>query len=285
LSGEIVNWIASILLSDDVLLLLVMFGALGLIERRWPAVPAPAGRVAFDFRYAVVLVVVVAIGMPFITAAIASLARRFGDGLIDLRPYDIGGVGGAAIAVLISALFTDFLFYWYHRFEHRNQVLWQTHLLHHCDEHVSAATAARSHIIEFLMVQVFVTLPMAILFKLPAVTVALLALIPAAWTYFSHANIRLGFGPLWWLLVSPNYHRIHHSLEPQHLDRNFALWFPLWDILFGTVWRPGADEVPAVGVAGVHVVSFAQAIALPFTGWKKMLKDARAKPRDLHSST
>jgi sterol desaturase/sphingolipid hydroxylase (fatty acid hydroxylase superfamily) len=39
---------------------------------------------------------------------------------------------------------------------------------------------------------------------------------------------------LWWLLTSPQYHRIHHSLKPAHFDKNFAAWFPLWDILFRT---------------------------------------------------
>jgi len=48
---------------------------------------------------------------------------------------------------------------------------------------------------------------MAVLFKLPPIEIAMLSLIPFAWQYFTHANIKFGFGPLWWLLTSPNYHR------------------------------------------------------------------------------
>jgi sterol desaturase/sphingolipid hydroxylase (fatty acid hydroxylase superfamily) len=109
---------------------------------------------------------------------------------------------------------------------------------------------------------------MAVLFKLPPVNIAALSLVPYAWHYVSHANIRLGFGPFWWLLVSPNYHRIHHSLEPNHIDWNFAVWFPIWDILFGAAVVPRPGDCPRTGVA---VQTVAQAYLLPLAGWRRMM--------------
>jgi sterol desaturase/sphingolipid hydroxylase (fatty acid hydroxylase superfamily) len=64
----------------------------------------------------------------------------------------------------------------------------------------------------------------------------------------SHANLRTHFGPLRFALVTPQSHRIHHSLERRHRDQNFGTLFCIWDRLFGTQW-PGHDEYPATGIA------------------------------------
>jgi hypothetical protein len=160
---------------------------------------------------------------------------------------------------------------------------------------MNVTTASRHHILERVLAPVFVTIPTAIIFHVPPVTIAILSLIPHAWLYFTHANIDLGFGPFWWLLVSPNYHRVHHSLAPEHIDRNFVNWFPLWDILFGTAVLPRWSECPSTGVAGVSARTLQQAYLLPFKGGQQMLSDklmtvSRARrrgrlrlPRDLKS--
>jgi hypothetical protein len=160
---------------------------------------------------------------------------------------------------------------------------------------MNVTTASRHHILERVLAPVFVTIPTAIIFHVPPVTIAILSLIPYAWLYFTHANIDLGFGPFWWLLVSPNYHRVHHSLAPEHIDRNFVNWFPLWDILFGTAVLPRWSECPSTGVAGVSARTLQQAYLLPFKGGQQMLSDklmtvSRARrrgrlrlPRDLKS--
>jgi hypothetical protein len=60
--------------------------------------------------------------------------------------------------------------------------------------------------------------------------------------------MRIQFGRASVLLVSTQTHRIHHSILPQHRDKNFANWFPIWDILFGTYYHPARDEFPPTGV-------------------------------------
>jgi sterol desaturase/sphingolipid hydroxylase (fatty acid hydroxylase superfamily) len=194
--------------------------------------------------------------------------QAFGPGWIDLRAL---GAAGFVIALLSSTLLTDFFLYVLHRLQHASDILWQEHLLHHCDENVNVTTASRSHILDIVLTAVFVTIPMSLLFRLEPVEIALLAMLSVAWNYFAHANLRVSFGPLWWLATSPQYHRIHHSLEARHRDRNFAVWFPLWDIMFGTAYRPLPGEYPATGVEGVRVETIPDAYLQPFRGWRRML--------------
>ena len=67
-------------------------------------------------------------------------------------------------------------------------------------------------------------------------------------TQITHANTRIGFGPFRYILSEPMYHRIHHSVERKHWDKNFAFKFPVWDMLFGTAHFPETDEFPRTGL-------------------------------------
>jgi sterol desaturase/sphingolipid hydroxylase (fatty acid hydroxylase superfamily) len=264
-------WFLNIVLGDEFVLMCGMFLLVGLAEYFFPAQKIPRGHYAFNLGYAFLNIILVATLTPFLSAGAAYAIQKIGFGFIDLRALGFGGIGGDLFAVLVGALIVDFFQYWEHRLVHGSKFLWQTHLFHHSDEHMNVTTAARHHIFENLLSPVFITIPTAILFQVPPVTIALLALIPYAWLYLSHANINLGFGPLWWLLVSPNYHRIHHSLTLEHIDKNFVNWFPIWDIVFGTACVPQQRECPATGVAGVSVRTLRQAFWLPLHGWLQMI--------------
>jgi sterol desaturase/sphingolipid hydroxylase (fatty acid hydroxylase superfamily) len=66
---------------------------------------------------------------------------------------------------------------------------------------------------------------------------------------------------------------------PEHHDRNFAVWFPFYDVLFGTAYRPKPDEYPPSGVEGVDVVKLPHAFWLPFRQWWGMGKNMSARLR------
>lgn len=268
---QLSQWILQIVLSDAFVLMCIMFLVVGLLELIIPAHKIPARHYRFNLAYAFVNIVAITAITPFISAAAAYAIQRIGLGLIDLRALGFGSTSGALFALLVGTLIFDFFLYWQHRLEHHNKILWQQHLLHHSDEYMNVTTAARQHLFENVSLPLFVTIPMAILFKLPVVEIAMLSLIPYAWQYFTHANIKLGFGPFWWLLASPNYHRIHHSLELNHIDKNFVGWFPIWDIIFGTAVRPRRGECPATGVANVSVQTLTHAYLLPLIGWRRLL--------------
>jgi sterol desaturase/sphingolipid hydroxylase (fatty acid hydroxylase superfamily) len=139
------------------------------------------------------------------------------------------------------------------------------------------STTQRAHFLDHLFLPIAMTVPMALLFDLPANQIIVLSLLPYLWPYFVHANIRLGFGCAWWLITSPQYHRIHHSIEPKHRDRNFALWIPLWDVLFGTAYAPCADEYPATGVSNVEISTIVEAFMYPMKRWHAMMGFGRRR--------
>jgi sterol desaturase/sphingolipid hydroxylase (fatty acid hydroxylase superfamily) len=269
----IVSWFLNVVLGDEFVLMLLMFLAVGLIEYVFPAQPVPRRHYAFNFGYGLVNIFVASTLMPPVSAAVAYAIQKFGFGFIDLRALGFKALSGSLVAVLIGTLIWDFLQYWQHRLFHGSQLFWQMHLLHHCDEHMNVTTAARHHVFENLLAPIFITIPTAILFQVPPVEIAILSLLPFTWLYFTHANINLGFGPLWWLLVSPNYHRVHHSLAAEHIDRNFVNWFPVWDIVFGTAVAPRWRGCPSTGVAGVSVQTLGGAYLLPFKGWQRMISN------------
>ena len=266
------SWAIGVLSSSYALMMLGCFGMIGLVELIRPARRAPLRHVGFNLAYAVVNLLAIAALYPTIALATARLVRTMGGGLIDIGGLVGSGIIGSLLGLLLSTAIADFLGYWLHRLQHRSRILWQQHLLHHSDEYLNVTSTSRQHLLEdTVMDPIFVALPMALLFDFPPVTIVWLSLLPYIWLHVVHANVRLGFGSLWWLVASPQFHRIHHSLEPQHIDRNFVSWFPVWDILFGTAYRPQVGEFPATGVAGVRVASLFAAYLLPFKGWAGML--------------
>lgn len=263
----------TLVLSDQFLMTLLLVPAIVLAEAVWPAHKVPAKHYLFDIGYWAANLILMTFIAPLLGIAVAVGVQGLGAGLITLGDFGLTGIWASLFALLVTTFISDFFFYWFHRSLHRSEILWQTHLLHHSDEHMNAMTAPRSHFTETLLSPLFIALPMAILFDLPPITIGVLSLLPAAYQFLAHANIKLGFGPLWWVLISPDYHRIHHSIELQHRDKNFVNWFPVWDIVFGTAHRPLEGEYPQTGVEGVEIKTLPQAFMLPFVEWWKMVKN------------
>jgi len=92
-----------------------------------------------------------------------------------------------------------------------------------------------------------VSVPMGLLFKAPN-GYLLIYLALSFHVYVQHSNLKIDFGRFSWLWTSPSYHRLHHSGEPEHFNRNFAFILPIFDVLFGTYRPPRAGEWPKVGL-------------------------------------
>jgi sterol desaturase/sphingolipid hydroxylase (fatty acid hydroxylase superfamily) len=179
----------------------------------------------------------------FLAVPLGKLLSSFGPGaLVRLPLLDWLGPVGATLALL---LFVDFLRYWEHRFEHR--FMWRVHALHHSAEHLSAANNY-AHPLQYLPLFLFVSVPLSLVdmggFALPAAV----ATVKAILEFYIHSPTTLSFGRLRALLVDSPYHRIHHSVEAQHWDRNFGILFSFWDRLFGTCHMPRHGEWPDTGV-------------------------------------
>lgn len=202
-------------------------------------------------------------------ACVVAIGSRVGLGWVDLRFSTGHGIGVLILAFLLSTFIYDFFFYWFHRLQHESPFLWQEHKLHHMDEELCALF--RESPLEVLLQGTATVIPMAILFKLDPLQGTIVAYGASAWVVFIHANIRLSLGPASVLFTGPQVHRIHHSRERSHYDKNYAAFFPIWDILFGTWHHPKRDEHPLTGVHGEREVgTLIDAVMLPFREWWKM---------------
>lgn len=148
---------------------------------------------------------------------------------------------------LFLALFADFLAYWRHRFEHR--VFWPIHSVHHSPDELHAANDI-GHPLQLFYAALFITIPLSLVgVDGPAMPVAL-GLFIGAMSVMIHSPVRFHLGPLRRFVVDNRFHRIHHSLDEKHFDKNFGICFSIWDYLFGTAYDP-KEEWPAVGLADV----------------------------------
>lgn len=150
------------------------------------------------------------------------------------------------VRALLGVMVYDLALYAHHVLHHRVAALWPFHAVHHSQVRLSLFTAARFHVVEKLLARAMIFPPLVCL-GLTQTETFLTAWLVAWHTRFYHGNIRTGLGPLWYLIVTPQSHRIHHSVEARHRERNFATHFPVWDMLFGTQhWR--RDEYPDTGI-------------------------------------
>jgi sterol desaturase/sphingolipid hydroxylase (fatty acid hydroxylase superfamily) len=146
----------------------------------------------------------------------------------------------------IGALLVDFLKWFEHQANHRVPWLWSFHAVHHSQKELNMFSNSRNHIVELAVNDVVVMVPMLMLgLKAPEVTWWVLFM---AWHgKLLHANVRIEFGPLRYLFVSPQAHRLHHSNRPEHFDRNYGATLSVWDYLFRTQCRR-YDVYPETGV-------------------------------------
>jgi len=221
--------------------------AVGLvIERRWPARTDQSFEgILFDIKCALLNISAAWLLAPFTGVAAVFLINRAGGGFVHLRS-DGWWFGASLAAYLLSR---DLLDYFVHRAQHRIPILWAMHSLHHSDETFNVSTGWR-HFWLVSMLKVVAVYPLlGIVFDAPLAilnTAAALYLLNHAW---AHLNIRhsLGRWTLW--VMNPQYHRLHHSVEREHWNCNFADLFPVIDVIFGTACLPRSDEYPATGLA------------------------------------
>jgi sterol desaturase/sphingolipid hydroxylase (fatty acid hydroxylase superfamily) len=174
--------------------------------------------------------------------------------------------------ILVEALIvSDLCSYWLHRALHRFPALWRFHAIHHSPKTVRWSTIGRVHPVNELMNYAVGVVPcLAIGLPLNAV----LAIIPVMmwWAVAVHSDFKVTYGPLRGLLVSPIFHRWHHTHSHEGGNKNFANVLALWDWLFGSYYLP-ADRQPEVFGLDEDVVpeSYLGQLLYPF-GWAKPVR-------------
>ena len=137
---------------------------------------------------------------------------------------------------LLALILLDLAVYLQHRLFHHVPALWRLHRMHHADTDLDVTTGARFHPVEIL---VSLGIKLLTIFPLGAAPPAVLLFEIAlnASSMFNHSNVRVAPAIerlLRWLVVTPDMHRVHHSVVRRETDSNFGFNFPWWDRLFGT---------------------------------------------------
>ena len=146
-----------------------------------------------------------------------------------------GVLDGASTPVMVLAYMValDVVGSALHRIMHEWAPAWAVHEIHHQPVDMSPALVGRKHVLTLALAAAVSASVGALLGGDPA-QLWPLAIITPVWSYLNHADIRLPVGPLAYVLVTPQYHAIHHSADPQHHDRNYAARFVFIDLLMGT---------------------------------------------------
>jgi sterol desaturase/sphingolipid hydroxylase (fatty acid hydroxylase superfamily) len=165
---------------------------------------------------------------------------------LDLRLIDGQPV---AVKCIITYVLIDFVSYVSHWIRHRVDWLWLFHAIHHSQEAMNPLTNLRSHPVDQIAHRVIHIIPAFILGGEPEFWFWFGG-IDNLWGYFVHSDLRVNLGPLKYLIVTPQYHRIHHSIERRHWNKNFSDRLVIWDYLFRTRYAGADDEYPDTGIAG-----------------------------------
>jgi sterol desaturase/sphingolipid hydroxylase (fatty acid hydroxylase superfamily) len=225
--------------------LYVLIGGVLLLERLLPAVPGQ-GTLASGIRNDIAWVVIkLVLGVVVVGTWVALLRVIYSRYLSVLTVHQVDAWPKVA-RIVLAVLFADAVFYVTHYVRHKVSVLWYFHAVHHSQRELNFFTEYRVHPVDDLFLYTIGFIPLFMV-EHSFVTVVAIVWIRHWHTRFYHSNIRTNLGPLRYILVTPQSHRVHHSVEPPHFDKNFGLTFSLWDQLFGTQYR-GWDEYPATGI-------------------------------------
>jgi sterol desaturase/sphingolipid hydroxylase (fatty acid hydroxylase superfamily) len=177
--------------------------------------------------------IVTRIAAPAGAVGFAVLAEVHGWGLFRVMHLS------AWIANVAAFVLLDLAIYLQHRIFHYVPVLWRLHRMHHADLDVDVTTGARFHPVEILL-SLGIKFLVIVMLGAPALGVLIFEIALNAASMFNHSNVRLPAAAervLRWLVVTPDMHRVHHSIVRRETDSNFGFNFPWWDRLFAT-YRP-----------------------------------------------
>jgi len=191
--------------------------------------------------------VLVRAALPLAAVGVAAFASERGMGLFNLFhvPHPL--------AILLSVLALDFAIYLQHLMFHAVPLFWRLHRMHHADLDFDVTTGARFHPIEIIL-SMLIKFAVILALGPPAVAVLIFEILLNASSMFNHGNVRIPAAidrVLRWAVVTPDMHRVHHSIKPRETNSNFGFSLPWWDHLFGTYRaEPQAGhEAMTIGIA------------------------------------
>lgn len=234
------------------------------LERTWPIATLPQSDVLDDWKAVLANLTLFLVTSPIALVSSAFIVNKFGGSLIHLP------TNGAWWFVTLIALFlvNDLYRYWQHRLEHMIPVLWAMHSFHHSANAVTLVTGARHLWLEKLLTgALFPILP--IIFYIPADMASIIGVLLFLPDGCAHLNVRFPMGRALTWINNPQWHRIHHSVEMHHRDKNFSGGLLIWDFLFGTAYVPAINEYPDTGLVPDEHVDVIDSIIWPVRHWRR----------------
>lgn len=140
----------------------------------------------------------------------------------------------------------DFASYWSHRFNHEINIFWNRHIVHHSSEEFNLSCALRQSISSVVGIYFFLYIPLAII-GIPTQIIAVVAPLHLFAQFWYHTRLINRMGFLEHIIVTPSHHRVHHAINPEYVDKNYAAILILWDKWFGTFQEEQADIPPVYG--------------------------------------
>lgn len=233
-----------LILANEPLIRMAFFLGILLVMALWE-VAAPRRRreiprlLRWSSNLGVVVVdtLIVRLTFPIVAVGLALLAQERGWGLFNV--FDVP----AWVAFVVSILTLDLAIYLQHVMFHAVPALWRLHRMHHADLEFDVTTGLRFHPVEILL-SMGIKLAVVAALGPPAVAVLVFEVILNATAMFNHSNIRIPESidrVLRLIVVTPDMHRVHHSIHPSETNSNFGFNLPWWDRLLGT-YRPQPRE-------------------------------------------
>ncbi len=174
--------------------------------------------------------VVVALALPIAAFQAAVIASEYQWGLLHLVSLPIW------LNVLLTIIILDFIIYVQHLVFHRVPLLWKLHRMHHADLDIDVTTGTRFHPIE-IVISMAIKIGAVFILGVSPIAIVIFEIILNASAMFNHSNARLAL-PVDILLrkvvVTPDMHRVHHSVIPKETHSNFGFFLSIWDRMFGT---------------------------------------------------
>jgi sterol desaturase/sphingolipid hydroxylase (fatty acid hydroxylase superfamily) len=164
-----------------------------------------------------------------------------------LNSIELVSLESSLTLYVVAFVCIDFASYWNHRLNHKINIFWNRHVIHHSSEEFNLACALRQSISAWIGFGALFLIPAAILGVSPKVISLLvpLHLFAQFWYHTQHIG-KLGF--LEYIIVTPSQHRVHHAINPIYIDKNLSGIFCVWDRIFGTFQEELDEEPPVYGV-------------------------------------
>ena len=168
--------------------------------------------------------------------------------------------------LLLCILVADLAQYWTHRAYHEVPFLWKFHAVHHSVKTMDWLAGSRQHMLELIFTRVCVLAPLYILGFSEGVMNAYIIVVGFQ-AVFNHANVHLPWGPLKYLVVTPDFHHWHHASDDEAIDKNYAAHYAFLDYLFGTAVKSKKKFPEKYGVVGDYMPDgFVRQQMFPFRG-------------------